>query len=143
MKKFLQIVGGIFVLVVIIGVVAGHKSSSSNSNTISLPPATSTAAPAAATTTVSEPGPFNGNGTENLGTINVPNNTVLKWSCAACGGANGNNFIVGNNPNDANQIDVNGLDVAAGQTVVDGGTYHDVQVLTEANGWTITFTQGS
>ena len=121
---------------------AALSNTSSNPNTVSLPPSsqssTTTTAP-----NVPEPGPFSGTGSESLGTITVPPNTVLQWSCPGCGATadnpGGDNFIITNNVNDPNQIDVNDLGQASGQTAVDGGTYHDVQVEGSPQGWTVTF----
>jgi hypothetical protein len=79
-----------------------------------------------------------GQGAENLGTITVPAHTVLEWSCSTSATDNGN-VIVGNNPSDPKQIDVNALGQASGQTVVDAGTYHDVTINTEGDAWTLTF----
>jgi hypothetical protein len=143
----LTAIGGFVVIIVVISViVAATSHKSGNGTTISLPNSgTSAGATSSAVTNAPEPGPFNGQGTENLGTITVPNNTVLQWSCPSCGpgGATGGaNFIVGNSANDSNQIFVNGLNQASGHTVVDGGVYHDVQVNTEGGSWTLTFVHG-
>lgn len=136
----LQVIGGFVVLAILAGVIAGVTSKSSNNGTtisLSNTGATTQSVPSSAP----EPGPFNGADTQNVGTITVPDNTVLHWTCAACGGSNGSNFIVSNNFSDASEIAVNSLDEGSGQTVVDGGTYHDVQV--EGSGsWTLTFVHG-
>lgn len=137
-KGCLQVIGGLVVLLVIIGVIAAatSKHSSSNGTSISLPANTTTQSVSASTP---EPGPFSGQGDENLGTVRVPDNTVLNWSCPSCAGSNGDNFIVDNSPGDGALIDVNSLDQGSGQTVVDGGVYHDVSVTTEGSAWTLTF----
>jgi hypothetical protein len=94
------------------------------------------------TTTVTTPQPapttpltLSGNGSENLGPINVTQPSTLHWSCSSC---SNDNFIITNSPNDAHQIDVNALDATSGQTYVDPGTYNDVSVNTEGGDWTIT-----
>lgn len=141
MRKFLQFIGGVVVLIVVISIIAGAVNKKDNGTTISLPNTDNTPAATPASSAapdVPEPGPFHGNGTENVGTIKVPNNTVLHWQCASC---RGSNFIITNSFNDASEIAVNSLGPVSGQTVVDGGTYHDVQVIGD-NGWTITFRHG-
>lgn len=80
------------------------------------------------------PGPWTGNGTENLGTIRVPQDTILYWICASCGGKN---FIVSDTDVQSNQITVDALGPTSGQTHVDAGTYHDVTVATESGFWSI------
>ncbi len=80
-----------------------------------------------------------GQGTENMGTVNVPSQSLLRWSCPSC---SNDNFIINNNPNDANQIEVNALDQTTGQTVVDAGTYTDFQVEGGDGPWTVTISPG-
>jgi hypothetical protein len=76
-----------------------------------------------------------GVGTENMGTVRVPTQSLLKWSCASCGGAN---FQINNSPSDGSTVDVNGLNQTSGQTVLDAGTYHDFEINTEGPNWTVT-----
>ncbi len=82
---------------------------------------------------------FHGDGSENIGTVNVASQSTLHWSCPSC--AN-DNFAVTNSANDSGLIDVNALGPTSGQTVVDAGTYHDVSINTEGGVWTITITPG-
>jgi rubrerythrin len=77
---------------------------------------------------------YSGTGGENIGTIHVPTDSILTWECPPCGS---DNFIISNSPNDENQIDVNTLNRTSGETHVDEGTYHDVEVNTEGEEWTI------
>jgi hypothetical protein len=130
---------------VLIAVISAASSSSSSKKTgttsspalvtngASTPAATTSAAPA-------KPQTFTGNGSENIGTINVSVDSTLHWHCATCAS---DNFILSNSLDDDNQIDVNGLDQASGQTVVDASTYHDVSVDTEGQAWTITIQPGT
>lgn len=48
-----------------------------------------------------------------------------------------------NSANDSGLIGVNGLDQTSGQTVLDAGTYTDVTINTEGQGWTITIDPGT
>jgi hypothetical protein len=96
--------------------------------------AATTAAPPA------HPQTFTGTGTENIGTINVAVASTLHWSCPSCGA---DNFQVFNSANDSGLIGVNGLDQTGGQTVLDAGTYTDVTINTEGQGWTITIDPGT
>ncbi len=80
---------------------------------------------------------YSGTGGENIGTIHVPTDSILTWECPSCGS---DNFIVGNSPNDESQIDVNTINHTSGETHVDEGTYHDVEVNTEGEEWTIHIT---
>lgn len=77
---------------------------------------------------------YTGTGGENIGTINVTVESTLHWECPPCGS---DNFSITNNPNDENTIFVNTLNRTSGETHVDEGTYHDVQVNTEGESWTI------
>jgi hypothetical protein len=83
---------------------------------------------------------FSGNGGENIGTINVSQPSELEWSCPSCAG---DNFAISNSANDANQIDVNALGPTSGQTYVDPGSYHDVEINTEGGAWTINIVPGA
>jgi hypothetical protein len=76
-----------------------------------------------------------GQGTENMGTVSVPSQSLLRWSCPSC---SNDNFVVGNNVNDSNHVDVNALDQTSDQTIIDAGTYHDFQVEGRSGPWTIT-----
>lgn len=77
---------------------------------------------------------YTGTGGENIGTINITVESTLYWECPPCGS---DNFSITNNPNDENTIFVNTLNRTSGETHVDEGTYHDVQVNTEGESWTI------
>ena len=83
---------------------------------------------------------FSGNGSENIGTVNVSQPSELKWSCPSC---TSDNFQIGNNPNDSSQITVNALGPTSGQTYLDPGTYHDVSINTEGGAWTINIVPGA
>src|SRR5665213_3035650 len=74
-------------------------------------------------TTPASPQSFNGTDTQNLGTIRVASQSLLKWSCAGCLTTT---FIISNNPNDASTIGVNSRAAASGQTTVAAGAYTDV-----------------
>lgn len=83
---------------------------------------------------------FRGNGSQNIGTINVPTQSTLHWSCRSCGHLN---FVIDNSPSDGMLINVNALGPTRGQTVVDAGTYHDVAINTEGQAWTIKISPGT
>jgi hypothetical protein len=99
---------------------------------------TKTVTSSSTTTAPAGPQSFNGSGTQNLGTIRVANQSVLKWSCAGCSTAT---FAIKNNSNDGSAIQVNSTNAANGQTVVDAGTYTDVTV-TGSGPWAFTVTSG-
>jgi hypothetical protein len=82
---------------------------------------------------------FSGTGTQNIGTVNVSQQSTLRWSCPSCASSN---FQIFNSANDGSPIPVNGLNQTGGQTVIDAGAYHDVTVNTEGQGWTITINPG-
>jgi hypothetical protein len=89
-------------------------------------------------TTLAGPQSFNGADTQNLGTIRVASQSLLKWSCAGCSTTT---FAISNNPNDASTIRVNSRAAASGQTVVDAGTYTDVTAM-GSGPWSFTITPG-
>jgi hypothetical protein len=89
-------------------------------------------------TTLAGPQSFNGADTQNLGTIRVASQSLLKWSCAGCSATT---FVISNNSNDASTISVNSRAAASGQTVVDAGTYTDVTVM-GSGPWSFTITPG-
>jgi hypothetical protein len=82
---------------------------------------------------------FRGQNSENVGTINVPTQSTLHWSCPGCGGEN---FIIDNKFEDPGTIEVNSLDQSSGITVMDAGVYHDVTV-TGTGAWTFTIKPGT
>ncbi len=64
-------------------------------------------------------------GTKSVGTIDVPLNSTLDWTCSGdC-----SSFRITNNPNDANMITVDASG-SSGSIPIVAGTYHDVQVTT-------------
>lgn len=65
---------------------------------------------------------YSGNGEKNLGTVNVPVESVLDWKAA------GGFFAINNDPSDSDTIDVNS-NANSGSTTVAPGTYHKVDVL--------------
>jgi hypothetical protein len=89
-------------------------------------------------TTLAGPQSFNGADTQNLGTIRVASQSLLKWSCAGCSSTT---FAISNNSNDASTISVNSRAAASGQTVVDAGMYTDVTVMGSGR-WSFTITPG-
>lgn len=86
-----------------------------------------------------KPQRFVGVGSENLGTITVPIESTLSWSCPSCGSANYQIFT----SDPYSSISVNGLDVTSGKTVITAGTYPGVTVNTEAGDWVFTITPGN
>ncbi len=112
-------------------------SSTSTVTNTATGPASSTSSSSTAQVPAAKPQTFTGTGTENLGTINVPVSSELVWSCPTCGNAN---FQIFNNSSDTSHIAVNALDQTSGQTYVDSGTYSDVTINTEGQGWSFTIT---
>jgi hypothetical protein len=104
-------------------------------------PASSSSPPTAPAVSkpAAKPQTFSGVGTENLGTITVPVDSTLRWSCPSCGNANFQ--IFNNDPGSA--IAVNGLDQTSGQTVVTAASYHAVTINTEGASWALTITPGN
>jgi hypothetical protein len=92
---------------------------------------------AASAVAVAKPQTFTGTGSENIGTVKVPVQSTLHWLCSTC---SQDNFQIFNSVTDASDIGVNGLKQTAGKTVVDAGTYTDVQINTEGQKWTIKIT---
>jgi hypothetical protein len=108
--------------------------------------ATVPAAPIASTTTTrleprrpAKPQRFAGVGTENLGTITVPVDSTLQWSCPSC---SSDNYQIVNSDAGSN-IAVNGLDQTSGTTVITAGIYHSVTINTEGQNWAFTITPGN
>jgi hypothetical protein len=141
-KGCLTVIGGLVVLFIVIGVIAAATQKSSNGPTRS--PALVTGSGNTGTSskpkTPAHTQTFKGVGTENIGTINVATQSTLHWSCATCGAAN---FIISNSFNDNSQIATNASSQTHGQTVIDQGTFHDVQIETEGQGWTIRIVPGT
>jgi len=126
------------VIIIIIAAAAGSSGSGSkgptNSPALVTTGGSGTSAPAHKAAT-GKPQTFRGNGSENLGTIDVPTQSTLRWRCQSCANSN---FVITNSFNDPGTIDVNALGPTSGKTAMDAGTYHDVSVNTEGRGWTIT-----
>jgi hypothetical protein len=77
-------------------------------------------------------GSYSGNGTKSLGTIVVPQTSVIHWH------AEGGLFAIDNSAEDAQTIALSSK-AASGETVIEAGTYHQVQVLATGEwGFTIT-----
>lgn len=131
-------------LAVIVLIIAASAGSSSNKSTSTGP----TSSPALVTngTPAGKPKPhgqtqtFRGTGSENIGTINVPAQSTLRWTCRTCGGQN---FQMFNDPADGQLINVNALGPTSGKTVVDVGTYHKVEVNTGGQEWEIRIVPGT
>lgn len=144
-NKKLRIIAVSVVLLIAIAAIAGgskpqHETSKSDS-----PALVSSGDTGHAAKPNAKPQVFAGTGSENIGTVQVPTQSTLHWSCPSCAGGQfgGDNYVVSNSFNDNGTIDVNGIDQASGQTVIDAGTYHDVSIDTEGGSWTITITPGT
>ncbi len=93
------------------------------------------------------PHTIHGHGTQSVGNLRIPPNTVLHWSCPECGPATaywaGSTFQVFNDQSDPQLLlsGINALGKRSGVEVVNGGTYHDVFVETATGGWTISFSR--
>lgn len=141
--KIVSALGAFVVVVVLAAAGAGSSTNSSKTNspalvTTSTTTAGSQASPAPAP--AAAPQKFQGTGTENIGTINVPVQSTLHWTCSTCAG---NNFVINNGPTDDSQISVNALGPTHGETVIDAGTYHDVSINTEGQHWMIIIRPGT
>jgi hypothetical protein len=80
----------------------------------------------------SSAGSYSGSGTKGLGTITVAQTSVIHWH------ASGGLFIINNAPEDAHQIGLSSK-ASSGESVIEPGTYHQVQVdAIEEWGFTIT-----
>lgn len=137
----LTVIGAIVVIVVVI-VIATSGSSNKVGKTNSPALVTHSGSGGhhkAAPKVAAKPQTFRGDGTQNIGTIAVPVDSVLHWSCPSCGSSN---FIV-QNSDITTDINVNGLNQKSGKTVVDAGTYHNVTINTEGSQWTIRIVPGS
>ena len=90
------------------------------------------------TTTPTGTQSFSGANTQNLGTIHVASQSLLRWSCAGCSGSA---FTISNNPGDPGSIGVNSQKEASGETAVAAGTYTAVTV-TGSGPWSFTIAPG-
>jgi hypothetical protein len=79
-----------------------------------------------------------GQNDENIGTIHVPVDSTLGWQTSSPT----DNFIIDNDFNDDNTIDVNSLNQGSGKTVIPAGDYHKVSV-TAGGTWSFTITPGN
>jgi len=121
-------------------ILIGAAASSNKTGPTSSPALVTTSSPTPASSTPAAAQTFRGDGSENIGTVNVPTQSTLHWSCATCAHEN---FVVSNNVRDAGLIDVDALGPASGQTVLDAGTYHDVAIDTEGQAWSIRIVPGT
>ncbi len=69
---------------------------------------------------------FNGNGSQNLGTITVPSDSTLYWQCDSCSSMD----ISSQTNSDGNSISVSSS-ATSGQSPVSAGTYDNVQVTAD------------
>jgi hypothetical protein len=121
------------VVLVIVGALA---SKSTNTG-----PTSSPALVTESTSTPAEPAApqtFRGNGTANLGTINVPTASTLTWTCPGCS-VFGVDAIA---TSGTASIGVASQNHSDGVTAVEPGTYKSVSVIADeegsGRGWTIT-----
>jgi hypothetical protein len=70
---------------------------------------------------------FSGNGSQNLGTINVPSDSTLYWECDSCSSMD----ISSQTNSDGNSISVSST-ATSGQSPISAGTYDNVQVTADA-----------
>lgn len=66
---------------------------------------------------------FNGNGSQNLGTITVPSDSTLYWQCGGCSSMD----ISSQTNSDGNSISISST-ATSGQSPVSAGAYDNVQV---------------
>lgn len=83
-------------------------------------------------------GRYSGNGEQQVGTINVAQDSTLNWTCnGEC-----SIFSIANDPSDSNSINLTSYSGAhSGQTNVSAGTYTRVQVITGGT-WTFSISPG-
>jgi hypothetical protein len=92
---------------------------------------TKTASPPGAAPAPSAANAFSGSGQKSVGTINVPHDSTLTWTCSGeC-----STFAIANAPSDPNQIALDTSGQHGGTTAVSAGTYHQVQVISGGD-WT-------
>lgn len=111
---------------------AGPVTTSSAGNAVTTSSAATQTTPAQAKP---QPKMFQGTGQEALGTIVVPTDTTISWSCPNCASSN---FIINNAQSDANAIPTNSLNQTSGVDPLPAGTYHTVVVDTTGGPWTVT-----
>lgn len=142
-KGCLTVIGGVVVLFIVIGVIAAatHKTNTGPTRSPALVTGSGNTGSSSKPKTPAHTQTFKGVGSESIGTINVPTQSTLRWTCASCGGQT--NFIISNSFSDNSQIATNASSQTSGQTVVDQGTYHDVQIVTEGQHWTIRILPGT
>lgn len=102
------------------------NSGSGNINSVAVPAATSQSATASTPAAPASPQTFNGNGSENLGTIRVSQNSLLTWTCDTC--TQSGMFIVSDGTNNGNLIYLSQAGTT-GKTEVSADTYANVQVV--------------
>lgn len=134
------IISSIAAFIVLIAIVASASGGGSHSGTTSSPalvaPATQQAAVATAAKTQAPAAPqtFTGNGSENLGTINVPTDSTLTWSEPA---GNQTGFTVTSDLTDSGNMINFDQRGTSGKDAVSAGTYHNVTVNADGD-FTIT-----
>lgn len=138
----LTYIGGFVVLLVVIGIVIAVTSNGKSSPTRNTTTGGATgpsAKSANSSAQATKPQTFSGNGSKDIGKLNVPVQSTLHWSCPSC--AN-DNFAITNSTTDANLIRVDALGPTSGHAILDAGTYHSVEIDTEGGAWTITIDPG-
>jgi len=134
-----------FGLLLVIGVIATAGSHGAKTTGTTQSPAlqttTQTASKTAAKTAAApaKPQVFAGNGSENLGTIVVPTDSTLTWSCASC--TETGMQILADGQGLGNDIEVMQT-AASGKSAVSADTYHNVTVNADG-AFTITITPNS
>jgi hypothetical protein len=85
---------------------------------------------------------YKGNGVQSLGTITVSAPSTLRWSCPEC-----SIFAVTGTSGSGSAIVIDSQHHSSGESAVEPGTYHSVDVQAYAEGgaagdWTITIASG-
>lgn len=140
MRKIALIIVSVLVIGGIASAASSHKSTGPTSSP-ALVTTTDTGSSATTPTTTTSKAPaapqtFRGNGSENLGTINVPTDSTLTWSEP---GGNQTGFAVSSDPTD--NLDIINFDQhgTSGKDAVSAGTYKNVSVDADGS-FTITVT---
>jgi hypothetical protein len=138
------ILSGLGLLILLIAIIGAASSKGKTSGPTKSPALVSSKAAAHSTPAKAKAKPqtFKGAGSENIGTINVPVASTLRWSCASCTVFSADALAT----DDTSSITVDVQNRTSGSTAVEAGTYKAVSVIADEgegnSGWTITVTPG-
>jgi hypothetical protein len=140
MKGCLTVIGGVVVVLVVIGAVASRSTTTGPTSSPALVTDSTASTPTEAAAEPAAPQTFKGNGSENLGVINVPTASTLNWTCQGCSVFG----VDGISTSGTGAIAVASQNHSEGVTAVEPGTYKSVSVIADEEesrqGWSITIT---